>query len=353
MGYSAGFLQRLARAGSLAPSGDNLQPWSIATENDALLVVHDPNRDHALFNVRDLASYIALGAVLESIFIAATKENYAAKIAYFPDARNENLIARIDFEPGSPIDSLADYLEGRCTNRKPYERRALDDATRKLLDIDLTRYPGVKVSWLYDDADLKKIGNVVAKADRLLFENPQIHKHLFSTIRWHQLDVEKSRDGLPIGTLELGKAGGLGFRALQNWSVVNTLNRLGLSAIAAGQSAMLMRHSSAAALITAADPRPISFLHVGQAFQRLWLTATQQRLALQPMTAVIFLQLKAIVGDFQGLNPEQIAVANSLREELPKVYGLTNDSVPAMHFRIGWAAAPSARTIRRRVMEAT
>ena len=114
---------------------------------------------------------------------------------------------------------------------------------------------------------------------------------------------------------------------------------------------MLMRHSSAAAVITAADPRPISFLHVGQAFQRLWLTATQQRLALQPMTAVIFLQLKAIVGDLQGLSSEQIAVANSLRDELPQVYGLTKNSIPAMHLRVGWAAAPSGRTIRRPVME--
>ena len=168
MGFSAGFFQRLARAGSLAPSGDNLQPWSFATENDSLLVVHDPNRDHALFNVHDLASYIALGAALENIFIAATKENYAAKIAYFPDAQNDNLIARIAFEQASPIDPLADYLETRCTNRKPYERRALDNMTRKQLDIDLKRYPGVEISWLYDDADLKRVGQVVAKADRLL-----------------------------------------------------------------------------------------------------------------------------------------------------------------------------------------
>lgn len=74
MGFSASFFQRLVRAGSLAPSGDNLQPWSFTTENNSLLVGHDPDRDHALFNVRDLASYIALGAVLENIAIAATKE---------------------------------------------------------------------------------------------------------------------------------------------------------------------------------------------------------------------------------------------------------------------------------------
>ena len=240
-------------------------------------------------------------APLWRIFIiAATKENYTAKIAYFPDAQNDNLIARIAFEQASSIDPLADYLESRCTNRKPYERRALDNTTRKQLNIDLKRYPGVEISWLYDEADLKRVGQVVAKADRLLFENPLIHGHLFSTIRWNPAEVERTRDGLPVETLELGKVGALGFRALKKWSVVETLNRLGLSVMAAKQSATLMRYSSAAGLITATDTSPISFLHVGQAFQRLWLTATQQRLSLQPMTAVVFLQLKIDRRRFSG-----------------------------------------------------
>jgi len=208
-------------------------------------------------------------------------------------------------------------------------------------------YPGVEISWLYDESDLKKVGEVVAKADRLLFENPLIHGHLFSTIRWNPAEVERTRDGLPIETLELGKAGALAFRALKKWSVVETLNRLGLSVIAAKQSAALMRCSSAAGLITAADTRPISFLHVGQAFQRLWLLATSTKLALQPMTAVVFLQLKSILGDHQGLNTEQVATAQSLRDDLAKTYTLPRDCVPAMHFRIGYASTPSVRTIRR------
>jgi nitroreductase len=346
VGLPAGFFQRLVQAGSLAPSGDNLQPWSFEIDADKILVRHDARRDQSLFNVRQLASFIALGAVVENIAIAATKENLQAKVGYFPDAQDESLIARIDFEPGASVDPLVNFLESRCTNRKPYERRPLDIATRKQLDIDLTSYPGVEVSWVYHATDLSRIGKVVAKADRLLFENPLIHGHLFSTIRWNQVEVEKSRDGLPIETLELGKAGALGFSALKNWSVVNVLNRVGLSTIAARQSATLMRSSSAAALITATDPRPISFLHVGQAFQRLWLTATRHGLALQPMTAVIFLQLKSIVGDLEGLSSEQIAIANSLRYELLNVYGFAKERIPSMHLRLGYSGPPSGRTVR-------
>ena len=246
----------MARAGALAPSGDNLQPWSFATNGDTLLLRHDSQRDRSLFNVRQLASFIALGAVLENVVIAATKENYQAKIAYFPDPRDDMLIASIGFEHGASIDPLVDFLEKRCTNRKPYERRALDNATRKQLDIELTRFPGVEISWLYDEVDLEKVGQVVAKADRLLFENPLIHGHLFSTIRWNHTEVEQTRDGLPIKTLELGMVGSYAFRVLKNWSVVQMLNRVGFSVIAAKQSATLMRRCSAAGLITASDTSP-------------------------------------------------------------------------------------------------
>src|SRR6185503_13732391 len=136
--------------------------------------------------------------------IAATKDNYHAKIAYFPDAQDDTLIARIDFAYGASTDALADYLDKRCTNRKPFKRRGLDDTAKKQLDVDRTRFPSVEISWLDDKDALIGIGKVVAKADRLLFENPLIHGHLFSTIRWNQTEVAQTRDGLPIKTLELG-----------------------------------------------------------------------------------------------------------------------------------------------------
>lgn len=347
MGLPAGFFQRLVHAGSLAPSGDNLQPWSFEIDGDKLLLRHDAQRDQSLFNVRQLASFIALGAVVENLAIAATKENFHAKIAYFPDIQDEGLVAHIDFEHGSSVDPLVNYLEKRCTNRKPYARRALDEAAKKQLAVDLTRFPGIGVSWLYDKTDLKKVGQIVAKADRLLFENPLIHGHLFSTIRWNQTEVEGTQDGLPIETLELGTLGSRAFRALRRWTVVRLLNGIGFSAVASKQSAMLIRGSSAAALVTAPNVTPISFMRVGQVLQRLWLVATSADLALQPMTAIVFLQLRAVLSDYQGLTQDQRTIAQSLREDLTKAYSLPRDRIPAMHFRLGYAPRPSATTRRR------
>jgi hypothetical protein len=345
----AGFIEKIAQAGALAPSGDNLQPWTFLNDDESLLILHDPNQDRSLFNVRHLASYIALGAVLENVLIAATKYNYRANICYFPEPQKQDLLARVTFARGAEADSLVNSIENRCTNRRPYETRALDGSIIQRLNLDRNRFPHIGLVWLSDQSSLKKIGTIVSRADRLLFENPWIHSHLFSTLRWSAKEVERTRDGLPIETLELGSIGSKAFRALRKWSVVKILNTCGLSAMASRQSAMLMRRSSAAGLITAPDTSPLSFLQVGHVFQRLWLQVTKENLALQPMTAVVFLQLRSIIGDHQGLTPHQITTASSLREDLAKIYVVSPGRVPAMHFRIGYAPPPSGRTIRREV----
>jgi hypothetical protein len=343
----AGFIEKIARAGALAPSGDNLQPWTFITEDHSLLIFHDPNQDRSLFNVRHLASYIALGAVLENVLIAATKYNYRANIWYFPEAQKQDLIARVTFAHGAEPDSLVDSIEKRCTNRRPYETRALDSSIIQRLTLEADRFPGIGLVWLSDRARLKKIGAIVSRADRLLFENPLVHGHLFSTLRWNQAEIERTRDGLPIASLELGRVGSLAFRILKNWNIVKCLNRFGLSRAVANHSSVLMKCCSAAGLITAPDISPSSFLEVGRSFQRVWLNTTKENLAFQPMTALIFLQLRSRLGDYQGITAEQRTVIDGLRDDLDKFLGISKGRVPAMLFRLGYGAVPSGKTIRR------
>src|SRR6185503_16157146 len=112
-GLPAEFFSRMARAGALAPSGDNLQPWSFAVEGASLLLKHEATRDQSLFNVRHLASFIALGAALENIIIASSGEGYRANVACFPNGPFHKIVARLSFERGSQADPLAKFLGAR------------------------------------------------------------------------------------------------------------------------------------------------------------------------------------------------------------------------------------------------
>ena len=347
VGLPLNFLERMARAAALAPSGDNLQPWSFGADRDALLVRHDPQRDVSLFNVRYLASFIALGAALENITIAASAEGYRAKIDYFPDPHDAELIAWVSFEAGASPDPLAAFLDKRCTNRKPYAVRPIEPDVMNRLNSAFARILTTKILWIQDKSKLKQLGQIVARADRLIFENPVIHSHLFSTIRWTQDEVEKTRDGLPIQSLELGRLGSIAFRGLKKWPVVRFLNHFGFSRAAANHSVLLMQRCSAAGLMTTQDTSALSFVEAGCAFQRLWLQTTKENLALQPMTAIIFLQLRSRLKDYAGLSNEQIAIVDSLDRDLERFFSVPHAAIPAMLFRVGFATAPSRRTIRR------
>jgi hypothetical protein len=345
-GLTGNFFERMARAGALAPSGDNLQPWSFAIDGDTLLIRHDPTRDLSLFNVQYLASFIALGATVENITIAASGEGYRTRVACFPNGQNDQMVGRVSFEPGGQPDALAAVLDRRCTNRRAYEKAAISPATLASLDVT-KRFSAINLFWEQDPIRLQSLGKIIARADRLIFENPRIHNHLFSTLRWSQAEVERTRDGLPIDSLELGKLGSLAFRGLKSWPLVRFLNHFGFSKIAAGKSIELMRRCSAAGLITAPDTSPRSFLEAGRAFQRLWLQATEKNLALQPMTAIIFLQLRSRLNDYGGLMDEHFVIVDELNRDLGRFFELSETTVPAMLFRIGFAARPSERTIRR------
>ena len=340
------FLHRMVIAGGFAPSGDNLQPWAFEADGAALVVRQDLKSDQSLFNIRCLASFIALGGVLENIIIAASDEGYFAKINYFPAGQQDEVIARVTFEQGSPKDRLMPFIKERCTNRRSYTKTALSQHTLTALDVT-KYYPRIGLSWIQDTVKLKALGKLISGADRLLFENSLIHKHFFSTIRWTAAEVERTRNGLPIASLELGRIGSIAFRCLKNWSLVRTLNHFGFSSAAAHHSIVLMRHCSAAGLLSTSDTSSLGFIEAGRAFQRLWLQATAEKLALQPMTSIIFLQLRLQLGDHNGLTSQQVTALAKLTERFNQFFEFSKCPIPAMLFRVGYAPDPTARTIRR------
>ena len=342
-------LEAILKAGVSAPSGDNLQPWRFYAREGSLLVRHDATRDTSLYNVRGLASFIALGAAVENITIAASTYGYHSDVTYLPEGEFADIAACLSFRKGAKSDPLAQVIFQRCVNRKPYTKQSLASEVLANLDREASKFPAVTVQWLRESPDLYRLAKSVTQADRLLFENPHLHKQLFSCLRWTGEEVQKTRDGLPVATLELGTLGTQAFRSLQSWRLVSILNWLGFSRMAARRSGKLMRKSSAAGLITVSKISSETFLQAGRAFERLWLKATLQGLALQPMTGFVFLQLRSALGEYEGLTPAQLHLLENLRRQLAAIFTLPNSAIPAMLFRVGVGPAPSGRTIRRPV----
>ena len=347
MNQTHAFRQALIEAATRAPSGDNLQPWNFSWDGSDLILLRDIGRDTSLYNVRELASFVALGAALENIVIAASAFGEHASPTLFPQGETGQAVAQIRFEPGSERDVLVDAIERRCTNRKFYSKQPLPSGLLEALTSEVNRFKEIDIQWIQDETKRRRLSSIVVHGDRPLFENPLIHSHFFSCIRWTEADVQRTRDGLPIETLELGKIGSKAFRLLQSASFVRFLNPFGLSRMAGKRSGSLIRRSSAIGLISVVNISPGNFLAAGRAFQRLWLRATNQNVSLQPMTGFVLLQIRLILNETEGLGANDLNLLAATRKELNELWGLEK-RIPAVMFRIGISDPPTARTVRLR-----
>jgi hypothetical protein len=112
--------------GTLAPSGENAQPWRFKVAGDTIELHNNPNSDQSPYNWGQRASYLSNGAALENMLIAASALGCRVNTKLFPDLSNPNLVAELELQKTQMVtDKLYPFIDGRVTNRKPYSNEAL------------------------------------------------------------------------------------------------------------------------------------------------------------------------------------------------------------------------------------
>lgn len=338
-------IKNVIKAAVCAPSGDNCQPWRIIVEGRRIEVYNVPERDTSLFNFRQRASLVALGALVENILIASSALGCTARLNSFPDRTKPQLVASIDLEESSAKDEpLYPCIAKRTTNRKLYKPVPLTDKQKNCL-FSATKDLDGKLLLADKPEEKLLLSKVAATNDRLAFENPHIHKFLFEHIRWTEKEARETGDGLEIRTLELSPPEAAGFRLLKHWPVVRVLTNLGLSQAVARQSRRHCLSASAIGCIVVNGNADQDFLTGGRLVQRVWLEATRLGLSFQPMTGITFLINRLMAGVTGGLTSEQIREVREDHDRLKSVFRLASDTV-VMLFRTGFSDPPSARSLR-------
>jgi len=338
-------LNNILRVAVNAPSGDNSQPWRFRIVGPSVEIFNVPDGDETLYNFRQRGSYLSHGALVENIVLLAAKAGYDSSVETFPDV--PDCTARITFTQGISKDvPLADIISERTTNRKPYERRPLEETHRKFITaVELE--PHVTIILAEQTEVIDTIALVISINERLLMENRQLHDFLFGMIRWTKED-ELKRPGLYLKTMELPPPVQFMFRTLlRSWPVVRALNLIGLSRAIPKQSSQGYAASSAIGAIVLRGDSNTDFFNAGRVLERLWLTSNSLGVSLQPVTAIPYLgqRLKADEADaFTQTHKEYIRQANA---SLAKSLNLSAGEHVAMLFRIGYGDSPTARAHKR------
>lgn len=350
-------VRSLLEAAIRAPSGENVQPWQfVVRENNGVSIIDvrvTKEREQSLYGWGERASLVAVGAALENIRIAATREGFLAQIDTLPIAGDPHLAARVHLSPGaSAKDPLYDAIFRRSTNRKAYAKTLLTDSEITALKNEALKIGG-EVRFATSEDEKKKLAFVGSCNERIMLGNPVLHQFFFSHVNWSKADDDRKKTGFFIDTLELAPPAKVGFKVMSVWSRARFLNKfLKFNKVAAGQNAVTYASCAAFGAIVSDSESPKDAIEAGRTMQRVWLEATHLGLSMQPMVGVVYLALATHAGETSQFSPDDIKLIGECDEIVRSTFSLGAQRTYFM-FRIGRASAPSARAVRFSVEEVT
>ena len=120
-----------------APSGDNTQPWRFEVTDEHRVVIHGfDTRSHCVYDLQGGPSQIALGALLETLSIAASGHGLAMTAQRRIEMPDITPTFDVQFTPdaGLAADPLIPCITTRSVHRKPMGTRALTAAEKQVLE---------------------------------------------------------------------------------------------------------------------------------------------------------------------------------------------------------------------------
>ena len=347
-------IERILDLARWAPSGDNTQPWRFEVINDERVVIHGfDTRENCVYDLQGHASQLALGALLETLTIAATGEGMRTTVM----RRNDTPITLPTFDvvfadrADSSPDPLLPYIRQRCTQRRAFHTRPLTLHEHTTLEEALPL--GYRVQWLEGlSAKLRMAKLLFANAGiRLTIpEAYEVHKRV---IQWH---ARYSDDRIPDQAVGLDPlTTRLMEWVMQSWPRVRFMNRyLAGTILPRLQLDIIPALACAAHFMIVADraaQETDDYIAAGRALQRFWLTATSLGLQFQPeMTPLIFASYARQNLAFTK-SAKQQAQARRLTADLERLFGIDVSRRAVFMGRIGAGPAPGARSRRMPLTE--
>lgn len=339
-------IQAILELGVQAPSGENAQPWKFKVAGDEVSLFNIPENDQSLYNFGQRASYIAHGAVIENIQVAASHFGLNLSVNLFPDEHDPNLVAKMILKQSdTKEDPLYQFIAKRSTNRKPYKDDGIAPEIIEQLSQSSQGAAGVNVKFVSDPSKIGEIANIASLNDRLLLENKELHDFFFSHLHWTLEEETEKRSGFYIEVLELLPPAKVLFRFFKYWSLMKIFNALGMPKVGAKENSKIYASAPAIGIISISGEANGDFVEVGRSLQKMWLTITSKGLSMQPLTGILFFHQRIKAGKGDEFSPEQKQAIENAYAGIASIFSITN-GVIAMMFRIGYAEPPTASSLK-------
>lgn len=348
-------VEELVKFATMAPSGGNVQPWKWLYKDKLLMLFNDINRSLSILNYKNTASMLSLGAATENLVLKAHQLNYEVEINKFPLGLDNDLVATFKFYNKSNSntehhdnDHLIKDVPSRLTNRNLGARVSLKEEDIKYLHEIIKPVNGAKLKLFQDVETIEKLKAIIAEVDKLFMTNKVGHNHFINEIRWTPKEVEETRDGIDIETIDLTPTERAGLIVSKNWNVTKHIKKWGLGNEFGKLSKKAIDSSSILGMITMPKFDSDNYFEGGRAIQKLWLAATEKDIAFQPISINTFLFAKVGDNNFDDIEEIKDPLIR-LYNELRKVCEMSEAEKDVFFFRLAKVDQPKIKALRRHV----
>jgi hypothetical protein len=330
-----------------APSGDNTQCWRFEVPGPGHLVVHGyDTRADTVYDLDGHPSQISMGALLETIEIAASAQGLRADTTRRADSPIERPLFDVRFTPDASVQPspLIEAITRRSVQRRPMSTRPLTETEKRELEAAVG--PGFALTWIEGFGPKFQAARLMFNNARLRLTMPEAYEVHRRIIHW---GVTRSPDRVPDQALGVDKATlKLMKWAMVSWKRMSTMNTLMGTWAPRLQMDLIPGLACAAHFVLKAKQQPRSiddYVEAGRAVQRFWLTLTKLGLFMQPeMTPLIFSKYVREGTSFTRETKLHGPAARLQQETAALIF--TDELFPVYMGRLGAGTAPAARSER-------
>lgn len=331
-----------------APSGDNTQPWRFEIVADDHFIVRGfDTRDHCVYDLTGHPSQIAIGALLETLRIAASGFGLRAAVRRMAAPETQPTFeVRLAADAAVSTSPLFSSITVRTVQRRAMKIRPLSATEKHELEASVGgRYT---ILWKEGWRARLAVARLLFASAKIRLTTPEAFEVHRSVIEWN---ARYSADRIPDQAVGLDPLTMRAMRwAMQDWRRVEFLNTYLGGTLAPRIMLDFLPGLACAAhflIVAGAPPAGVDdYVAAGGAMQRFWLTATRLGLHLQPeMTPLIF-SMYAREGRRFSARQEALALAAEVRASLQALVGANGLDAGVFMGRIGAGPPAVSRSTR-------
>jgi hypothetical protein len=287
-------ISELVSAAILAPSAGNSQPWKWYYSAGYLFLFYNDTGIISFGDFEHIAAHVAHGAAIENIALAAYARKIKAEVKLFPVAGERRLVAAIGFTATEDAtlfepERLIPNIQKRRTNRDKSQGGAIDARILHELQRAAASVDGANLIFKTAADEIKAVADIVGPAERLKLLNPATHYEFYDKeICWDDR-VSDSNEGITVSSLSISQPEEILLKMARNPAVPRLLNEWKGGQALEITGRFSTNSAAAIGLLTMPGRSSQDYVNGGRAVERMWLKATDNMLALQPlMTPLLF-----------------------------------------------------------------